>query len=113
MSEVKKSVFAPFNSDHKFNLDALELVFEGDANWDIYADEKGRLYSVGKPELRGANGRDMDTMYGDKHHIKKLMSQGYFTYKAVTEAGLELMSGLASFIHHDSKDNRFTMLNFA
>ncbi|WP_218309765.1 hypothetical protein [Alteromonas antoniana] len=79
----------------KFDLSQLKKAFVGTANWDIYVDSEGRLYSVGKPERRGADGFNMDSMYGDKHHIKRLMSRGHFSDHP-TEIGLELLSGLHS-----------------
>jgi len=97
--------------DYKFDMSKLSLAFIGDANWDLYADDAGRLYSVGKPERRGADGYKMDTHFGDKNHIRRLMDKGYFNDEP-TEVGLELMSGLHSKMIKPSKGAPFVMLGF-
>jgi hypothetical protein len=98
--------------DFKFNMTNLKLAFIGDSNWDIYANADGKLFSVGKPERRGTDGRNMDTHYGDKYHIRRLMDKGYFD-GIPTEVGLELMSGLHCLKHNPSKGKPFTMLVFS
>lgn len=71
-------------------LASLKLAFIGDANWDIYSDENGSLWAIAKSECPGA----ADAYFGDKDHIKRLINEGSFSYKEVTDAGLELLSGL-------------------
>ena len=73
----------------------MKLAFIGNSNWDIYTDDNGRLSSIPKP------GNDASSShFGDKHHILKLMRQGYFNDTA-TDAGLELMEGLHTRIFPD------------
>lgn len=98
--------------DCKFNLDKLTKVFIGDANWDIYADDNGKLYSIGKAERRGSDGANMDTWFGDRDHIRRLIDKGYFN-DTPTDAGLELLSGLHSSIVTPSKGKPFHILRFA
>jgi len=98
-------------SDYKFDMSRLTKAFIGDANWDIYVDEKGALYSVAKPECRGENGYNMDTFFGDKHHIRRLMAKGYFTCKP-TDAGLGILSGLCSVIYTPENSAPFSILQF-
>lgn len=94
-----------------FDMSSLTKVFIGDANWDIYANNEGKLYSIGKAERRGTDARNMDTMYGDRNHVRRLIDRGYFD-STPTEAGLELMSGLQSVIIKPSRGKPFHMLRF-
>ena len=55
-------------------------------NWDIYADEKGTLYSIARP----GSGCGC-TFFGDKNHIKNLIRQGHFS-DTLTEYGKQLMN---------------------
>lgn len=55
-------------------------------NWDIYADEKGVLYSIARPGTGCGS-----TFFGDKNHIKNLMKQGYFS-DTLTEYGKKIMN---------------------
>jgi hypothetical protein len=105
------SVIAPISSGYKFDMSRLKKAFVGDSNWDIYADEDGKLYSVGKAELRGSDGANMDTFYGDKNHIRRLMDRGYFSYPP-TEVGLKLLSGLCSVMFTPENSRAFVMLKF-
>ena len=59
----------------------------GSANWDIYADIYGTLYSIVKPDIRGCQG----TYFGDINHVKHLMRQGYWS-ASLTEYGKKLMN---------------------
>jgi hypothetical protein len=99
-------------NDYKFDMNCLQLAFIGDANWDIYVDDKsGTLYSVAKAHKRGDNGRDMDSVYGDKHHIKELIRKGIFRSQP-TEVGLSLLSGLHSVKYIPEKEKPFIGLYF-
>lgn len=97
--------------DCKFNMSNLIKVFIGDANWDIYADSEGKLYSIGKPERRGTDAAKMDTMFGDREHVRRLIDRGHFS-SIPTEAGLELMSGLNSAIITPARGKPFHILRF-
>lgn len=55
-------------------------------NWDIYADKKGALYSIARP-----NSGCGSTFFGDCNHIKALIRQGYF-HDTLTEYGRQLMN---------------------
>lgn len=55
-------------------------------NWDIYADEKGRLYSIARPGTRCGS-----TIFGDKNHVKNLIREGCFS-DTLTEYGKQLMN---------------------
>lgn len=85
----------------------MQKVIIGTANWDIHADQKGRLWSIPKPEIKGCE----SSGFGDKYHIKKLMANG-IDQGQFTEAGLELMAGLHSVIHTDSHGKQFSVLRF-
>lgn len=74
----------------RHKLSSLTLAFIGEANWDIYVDGQDTLWAIAKPECPGAE----DAYFADKDHIKRLMNEGSFIYKKVTDAGLELLSGL-------------------
>lgn len=56
------------------------------SNWDIYADKKGTLYSIARPESGASN-----SYFGDCNHIRNLMRKGYFT-DTLTTYGAELMN---------------------
>ena len=56
-------------------------------NWDIYADNKGHLYSIAR-KSSGCEG----THYGDINHIKSLMRKGQF-YDTLTAYGFQMMKG--------------------
>ena len=56
-------------------------------NWDIYADEKGNLYSIAR-KGSGCEG----TYYGDIRHIKHLMRTGHW-HDTLTPYGFKLMKG--------------------
>lgn len=71
----------------------MQLAFVGTSNWDLYVDEKSRLWSIPKPEINGCE----SSAYGDKFHIKYLMQTWGFDGKP-TEVGLKLLSGLHSII---------------
>lgn len=68
-----------------------QLAFIGDANWDIYVDSKEHLWAVPKPECPDC----IETTFGDKKHVLKLMANGWFT-DTPTEVGLKLLEGLRS-----------------
>ena len=55
------------------------------SNWDIYADKKGTLYSIARPGSTAES-----TYFGDKHHIKNLIRQGYF-HNTLTDYGRQIM----------------------
>ena len=55
------------------------------SNWDIYADEKGTLYSIARPQSGCGS-----TIFGDKNHVKNLIRQGYFS-DTLTEYGRQIM----------------------
>mgnify|MGYP003641651065 FL=1 len=97
--------------DCKFNMSKLTKVFVGDSNWDIYSDDSGTLYSIGKPERRGVDAANMDTFFGNKSHIKRLIDNGHFS-SVPTEAGLELMSGLHSVMCTPPRGKQFHILRF-
>ena len=71
----------------------LTLAFIGNSNWDLYVSKGGNLYSISKDWCNKG-----DSHFGDKHHIKRLMSNGLFSVRIPTEAGLELIGGLTSAI---------------
>lgn len=56
------------------------------SNWDIYADKKGALYSIARP-----NSGCGSTIFGDCNHVKNLIRQGYFS-DTLTEYGRQLMN---------------------
>lgn len=56
-------------------------------NWDIYADERGTLYSI----ARNGSGAG-STYFGDISHIKRLMKQGHF-HGTLTPYGFKMMKG--------------------
>ena len=55
------------------------------SNFDIYADNKGTLYSIPR---KGSGCRG--TYFGDVNHIRHLMRQGYFS-GTLTLYGLKMM----------------------
>ena len=71
----------------------LTLAFIGDANWDLYVNDAGRVYSLSKD---GCN--KGDTGYGDRNYIRRVMSKGWFTGETPTDRGLELLQGLNSVL---------------
>jgi len=97
---------------YKFDMSKLTLAFIGDSNWDIYVDANDKLYAVGKEECRGKDGSNMDSHFGDKEHVKRLMQKGYFNDEP-TEAGLSLMSGLCSMQYRPTNSKPFTTLQWA
>ena len=56
-------------------------------NWDIYADNKGTLYSIARPNSGAGN-----SYFGDCDHVKYLMRKGYF-HDTLTPYGRQLMEG--------------------
>ena len=56
-------------------------------NWDLYADAKGHIYSIARPDSGASN-----SSFGDVRHIKNLMRQGYFS-DTLTDYGKILMEG--------------------
>lgn len=86
----------------------LRLAFIGDANWDIYADENDSLYSIPKQD---ACPSCQASCFGDKEHIRRLMSSGYFSDQP-TEAGLELLEGLHSKCFTSLSGKKFYLLKF-
>lgn len=89
----------------------LTLVIEQkNSNWDIFANKNGSLVAKAK-EGSGAG----DSHMGDKHHILRLMQNGWFDLndKKFTEAGLELFSGLSSkLIFNDDGSVKFGICRF-
>lgn len=89
----------------------LTICFTGEKHgWHICSNERDNTLcciSVDGNE-KGNSG------FGDKHHIKRLMSKGYFDARQenITEKGLELMSGLYSQLMVDSKGKKWHMLGF-
>lgn len=71
----------------------LAIIKKG-SNWDLYVSDDNYFSSIAKVE--GAK----DSHFGNKHHIAKLMNDGYFDIdsREFTEAGLEALSGIHSFI---------------
>lgn len=59
----------------------------GSANWDIYADTNGTLYSIVKPGIKGCQG----TYFGDTNHVRQLIRRGYWNNN-LTDYGKKLMS---------------------
>ena len=71
----------------------LNLAFIGNSNWDIWVNKRGFLWSIPKAGITGCS----TSFFGDKRHIKQLISNGYFD-ETPTEVGLELIAGIKSFI---------------
>lgn len=57
------------------------------SNWDIYADERGTLYSIARP---GSGAQS--SYFGDVNHVKNLIRAGHF-WHTLTEYGRRLMEG--------------------
>jgi len=70
------------------------FISEHQTGWDIYMDANGKLWSVAIDEGR------QDSAYGDMAHVRRLMSNGYFSAIA-TEAGLEALSGYCTPLPQD------------
>ena len=86
---------------------AQDLCFVGTANWDIYSTASGGLVALRKDgDTRG------DSAYGDKHHIRRLMANGWFN-DVPTEQGLAFMQGLYSCIYHMGTEKQFSVLRFS
>ena len=70
-----------------FNVNPSNLVAIGTANWDLYAvGDSGKLVSIPKP------GNDASAShFGDRHHVKKLISNGWFTSR-LTDFGFEYLN---------------------
>lgn len=86
------------------------VIKQENSNWDIFANEEGRLFAVAK-EGSGAETSHM----GDKNHIVRLMSRGWFDlYRSTfTEAGLELFSGLTTrLIFNEDQTLNFGLCRF-
>ncbi|ELP5729208.1 hypothetical protein QTV44_002474 [Vibrio vulnificus] len=66
------------------------LIFIGTANWDLYLDNDGYVWSVPKPT---ACPSCKTSYFGDKHHLRKLMQSGN-DLGTITEHGREYLSGL-------------------
>lgn len=73
------------------SVNELKLIVIGDANWDLYANDNGVVWSIPKPQHPDCK----SSWYGDKYHLLKLMRRGD-TLGKITEDGLEFLSGL----HH-------------
>lgn len=88
---------------------ATVKAFIGTANWDIFLHkDSGSLSAIPKPGNSASK-----SGYGDKHHVKKLMEEGYFA-DTPTEAGLELLEGLYSVLPQElSIHNNKTWLKWA
>lgn len=56
-------------------------------NWDIYADEKGTLYSIARYGTTCES-----TFFGDVRHVRRLINQGHF-HDTLTAYGRRLMEG--------------------
>lgn len=91
----------------EINNSNMELAFVGTSNWDIWVEPKGVLWAVPKPDKSGCK----TSYFGDKHHIKRLMQQGYFDYQP-TEAGLELLVGLQNRLIQPDNGKHFALLCF-
>lgn len=89
----------------------MNLAFVGDSNWDIYMDEKAHLWSIPKPEKQGCE----STTFGDKFHIKRLLSlYGAKNFNLTpTEAGLELLEGLHTVLLYPNPSFKNSFLSFA
>ena len=79
-----------------------------ECNWDIYANNEGKLLAKAKPSKLVCK----DSYYGDKHHLLKLMKEGYFKWEAITEAGLEMFQGIHSALMTDSTGKKWHWLRF-
>lgn len=104
---MHSSKYKENHEKHKKMRVGKSLAFIGTCNWDLWVCEDNKLHSIPKDE----NPDCKPSAFGDKNHIRRLMSQGYFSDKP-TEAGLKLMNGLHSKIctQHDGK--QFTILSF-
>lgn len=83
------------------------------SNWDLKLTQEGMLMAIPTDEAlkKGAK----SSYFGDKHHVRKLMDQGYFEPNdhIFTEEGLELFSGLNSnLIYDDNGKFKFSILRF-
>ena len=77
------------------------------SNWSIYMNEKGQ--AISKANKGGCD----SSFYGDKHHVKNLMVQGFFNdYSNFTDYGLSIMSGLHSKIFNLGSENQFSKIQF-
>lgn len=107
MTPGQQEKYAKNIAKHQASRESMTLVFIGDANWDIYADDKGQLRAVPKPENPDCH----ETHFGDRNHIRRLMQQGYFNDEP-TEAGLELMSGLHTRFYRMGTEKQWHALEF-
>lgn len=57
------------------------------SNWDIYADERGTLYSIARPGSGAGS-----TFFGDVAHVRNLIRAGHFS-ATLTEYGRRIMEG--------------------
>ncbi|MEZ9616602.1 hypothetical protein AB4425_17120 [Vibrio sp. 10N.261.51.A1] len=73
-------------------LPNMKRIFIGTANWDLYVDDNLRVWSYPKPDVCTSV---KSSFFGDRNHLLRLMQQGG-DLGEITEAGLELLSGL----HH-------------
>lgn len=89
----------------------LKVCFKGEKHgWHLCSDESGKLYCISVDGNKSGN-----SGFGDRHHIKRLMSKGYFSrdLELITEHGLELMTGIYSQLMITSKGKKWSMLGFS
>ncbi|OEE38294.1 hypothetical protein A1QO_02635 [Vibrio genomosp. F10 str. ZF-129] len=74
------------------NLCHLKCIFIGTANWNLYADSEGTVFSIPKPDSCPSV---KQSWFGNKDHLLRLMREsGTETLGQVTEDGLEFINGL-------------------
>lgn len=76
----------------------MELLFVGDACWDIYLTAEGVLWSIPKDGPLGAG--HGASYLGDSSFIAKSIYQGHFDYQC-TAAGLKYIDKIVKRLNHD------------
>lgn len=84
----------------------MQQITIGTANWDLYADNQGRVFAIAKTGSGASS-----CYFGDRVHIRRLINRGIFDH-IFTEYGLQFMQGLYSRVVTDSKGNTFGLLSF-
>lgn len=87
------------------------IIKQAHTNWDIFANEEGKLFSIAR-EGSGAE----NSHFGDKSHLLRLMNSKFFNFNnsEFTEAGLKLISGLyLHFIYNEDGSRKFSYHQFS
>lgn len=76
------------------------------SNWQLFADDSGKIWSVAKPEKQGCQ----DSFFGDVKHLVRLYNQNALRFDHFTDYGIGLLSGLHCVKYEPENNKPFVIV---